>query len=480
MSYRRHVSIIACFLGLLASAVYADGPVGHTPLVIDTDMGLDDAVTIALALQTPGVEVRAIVACAGVVDAETAVTHLERMLDLFNRPDVALYAASKADIVQVPPFRDFAAQSVARALPETQTRYRRPFSPQAYSDPDHRVVVLALGPLTNVATALKQQPVLRKDIAAVLVAGAPEPDAGWNLRADTPAAMLVGMSGVRQTYVVAGPGGVKPAAWKSPEFAADANNSIAEEFLARLFEDAAVRTHYLERLATLHDELALLYAVDPELFDERYGRATQVAADANGVFRALDTILRHGRQRKPHVIFADRPLPDRVLRDDVRQRRASITEKNGKVEWFAQLLTNEMHEHLGAHSIIGVKMGLRAAELLNAPTHGMRVVSHAPPHPPASCLNDGLIVATGSTPGRCLFTHEPTENGTASATFECNGRRIRLTLKKEPQQKVREVIQALLKEHTLADAEYWAGVRKFGLEIWENWHRRDLFEIIRE
>ncbi len=48
-------------------------------------------------------------------------------------------------------------------------------------------------------------------------------------------------------------------------------------------------------------------------------------------------------------------------------------------------------------------MGLRAAELLNAPPHAMTIVSSAPPTQPVSCLNDGLLVATGSTPGRGLF-----------------------------------------------------------------------------
>lgn len=480
MSARYSLRILVVSLGLLAPSALAHDRPGHTPLVIDTDMGLDDVVTVALALQTPGVELRAIVACPGVVDGKTAVTHLERMLDLFNRPDVALYAASKNDIDEVPPFRHFAAQDVARALPATAPRCRRPFSPAAYTDPDHRTVVLLLGPPTNLAGALKQRLSLRQEIAGVIIAGEPDAEANWNLRADPRAAVLVGTSGLPQTYVVPGPAGGKPQAWKSPDFAAEPGTSIAEGFLSRLFEDAAVRTHYLERLATFHDELALLYVVNPSLFDERYGAATQAAADSAGVLQELTTILTQGRQGKPHVILLDRPLPDGALRSDVRRRRAAIVAENGEVEWFAQLLTSEIHEHLGAYSIIGVKMGLRAAELLNAPTHGLRVISHVPPRPPVSCLNDGLIVAAGSTPGRGLFTHEPTETGAVSATFECNGRRIRLTLKEDYRRRVRDAIAALLKKYTLEDAEYWAGVRALGLDICEKWHRRELFDVVRE
>ena len=138
---------------------------------------------------------------------------------------------------------------------------------------------------------------------------------------------------------------------------------------------------------------------------------------------------------------------------------------------------NELHDHLGAYSIIGVKMGLRAAELLNAPPHGLKVTSHVKPGPPLSCLNDGVIVATGSTPGRNLYFQGPIDETCAQVAFSYQGKTVNLTLKTEYQQQVRQHIQNLLKDYTIDDPEYWDGVRRKGFDIWENWHRLDLFEI---
>jgi hypothetical protein len=93
-----------------------------------------------------------------------------------------------------------------------------------------------------------------------------------------------------------------------------------------------------------------------------------------------------------------------------------------------------------------------------------------------SCLNDGLLVSTGSTPGRNLFSHSPGPPGTVEATFAYNGRTVTLRLKKSYQERIRNTIQTLLTYTTLEDDAYWAGVRDLGLEIWKDWHRSDLFE----
>ena len=221
-----------------------------------------------------------------------------------------------------------------------------------------------------------------------------------------------------------------------------------------------------------------MYLVDETLFWGKGSDDYWVPNSRAGINNLFTRLLIDGRQGKDRVVFVEGSLPDGVLQKDVRDRKAGIIEKNGQTEWFAQLLMNEMHEHLGAYSVIGVKMGLRAAELLNAPQHGMRVISHIKPGPPASCLNDGVIVATGCTPGRALYSYEPREPATIAVSFECNGRRIMLELKEEYRLKIRNRIKELLEKHTLEDHEYWHGVRESGLDIWENWHRRDLFEVI--
>jgi pyrimidine-specific ribonucleoside hydrolase len=244
-----------------------------------------------------------------------------------------------------------------------------------------------------------------------------------------------------------------------------------------MLDQPASRQHYLEVLSEFHDELAVLYLLHPELF-RNVGRDVVEPHDAQVVAKAIAAELSRGRQRKQRVVFTDGPLPAESLRSDVQQRREAILANNGPDEWFAQLLLNELHEHLGAYSIIGVKMGLRAAELLNAPQHEMTIASSAPAAQPVSCLNDGLLVATGSTPGRGLFSHSPGPPGTVEAEFAYNGHSVTLRLKKVYQERIRTTIQALLTHTTLEDDAYWQGVRELGLDIWQNWHRRELFEQV--
>ncbi len=479
---RRLAKLLIVCVCLASPWAFAHEVKHQAPVVIDTDMGLDDAVTLALALQSPWANIVSIVACEGASGGEKGVENLERLLHLFNRGDIALFAPAETSVAQAPPpFRGFAERSVAAALPEPTEPIHRPFSAEAYTSPGGRTVVLALGPLTNLAAALRAKPEIRESISKVIFAGASTPDESWNVRFDPDALAAVQSAGVPLVFVVPDQrSSRKPEAWRAGELTFGQGMSIGESFVKGLLSEPEVRQHYLEQFESFHDELVFLYLADPTLFWGRGRQDRQVPNSRAGIVNLFARLLSDGRQGKERVVFVEGSLPDGVLQREVRERKARIIAKNGQTEWFAQLLMNELHEHLGAYSVIGVKMGLRAAELLNAPQHGMRVISHVKPGPPASCLNDGLIVSTGCTPGRTLFTHEPREPVTVAASFECNGRRITLALKAEYRQRLQERFKALLDKYTLEDHEYWHGVRELGLDIWENWHRRDLFEVVEQ
>ena len=464
-------------LSLLAAPALAHDKMLSCPIVIDTDMGLDDAVTLALALQHPGLNVTAIVACDGVASGETCTAYLERMLERFNRRDIALYAPAPVAAAKTPPpFRAFAERAVGAALPPPIERFRRPFSPDAYISDAGQTVVLVLGPMSNLAAALRARPELRSGISEVFIAGAPDAKKSWNAAFDPEALTTLWDAHLELEFVIAANAGRKPDSWQDGDLALGPDTSVGESFFRQLMAEPDVRRHYLTKFASFHDELIILYAVAPELFSKPTPAGIVIPHDSAANARLFTRLLSAGRQKMERVIFVKERLPDAIFQDDIRRRRARIIAKNGETEWFAQLLMNEMHEHLGAYSVIGVKMGLRAAELLNAPQHSMQITSRVAAVPPVSCFNDGVIVSTGSTPGRALFKHEPGPPGTVEVTFAYNGRKLTLRLKDEYRLKIRNRIAGLLETYTLADEEYWTGVRELGLIIWENWHRRDLFE----
>ncbi len=477
----RRKPVLVLAFALITASSHAHEVDLSVPVVIDTDMGIDDAVMLAAALQAPHLRIVACVATDGVLAGDTAVAMVGRMLDEFNRSDVALYGPPPEQTPRTaPPFRASAGKWVSSALRSRSPVAPRPFAPAAYRAPHGRkTLVLVAGPLTSLAQAIQEEST-RANITRVLVQGPPDPETNWNIRRDPDAFKQVVRSGIRLEFVSAG-AVAKPPAWQEASHLFGQQTSVGESFVLRLLGQQDVRQHYAAgALRQFTDELLVLCAVDRDLFEPISRSPGHPAClqprDSSAIANLLTQMLSEGRQVKNRVVFEPGPLPDDLLQPDLRSRKAAIVGKNGPTEWFAQLLMNELHEHLGAYSIIGVKMGLRAAELLNAPQHGMQVVSHSGPRPPVSCLNDGVIVATGSTPGRGLFRHEPAAAGTRVA-FTYNGRRVELALKEEYQRKIQAAIGELLEEHTLEDEDYWSGVRSFSLDIWEQWHRRDLFEM---
>ena len=153
-------------------------------------------------------------------------------------------------------------------------------------------------------------------------------------------------------------------------------------------------------------------------------------------------------------------------------------ERFGLREWRAVVLTNEVHGHLGIYSTLGVKMGLRALEELDA--LGLKgpvsIVSHAGLVPPVSCLNDGLQIGTGSTLGHGLISAPATATPSASADFTCGGRTIRLSLREEFDLRIREDIQRATAQFGRTP-QYWQTVRELALKYWAEWDRAEIFSI---
>ncbi len=68
------------------------------------------------------------------------------------------------------------------------------------------------------------------------------------------------------------------------------------------------------------------------------------------------------------------------------------------------------HGHLGPYLALGLRIGQLAIDTLRARKHfGIRVIVHCPPQPPASCLVDGLQVATGATYGKRNIELHPSD-----------------------------------------------------------------------
>ncbi|HEX4805209.1 MAG TPA: nucleoside hydrolase [Conexibacter sp.] len=135
------------------------------PTLVDTDTGVDDAVAVALALLEPRLDVVALTTVFGNVDVEKTTANTLALLERLGRAELPLARGAAASLLGRTDFVPFIhgddgvgnagfepprAEPVAGSAAELIVR-------TAHEHPG-RLVLLALGPLTNLALALQLDP----------------------------------------------------------------------------------------------------------------------------------------------------------------------------------------------------------------------------------------------------------------------------------------------------------------------------------
>ena len=177
----------------------------RTPLLIDTDPGVDDALALLMAFADTRHDVVGLTIAAGNVGLRHTVANALKLCEVAGRADIPVYAGCEAPLLHPSPdagnvhgmdgFGDVGYAAAARA-PEAE------HAAQAILRLSHvhagKLVLVALGPLTNVALALKLDPTLPERIARLVVMGGAvtchgniTPAAEFNVYFDPEAAHIV-------------------------------------------------------------------------------------------------------------------------------------------------------------------------------------------------------------------------------------------------------------------------------------------------
>jgi inosine-uridine nucleoside N-ribohydrolase len=188
------------------------------PLLIDTDVAPDDLAALAFLLGSPRVEVRAItVSGTGEAHCGPGVDVVLRLLERLDAPPIAVACGRETPIAGDHAFPDAwrtgADDGSGLALPATS---REPFAGDAVqligetTDDVDELRVLTLGPMTNLADALRRRPDLARRLETVyamagalfvsgnVAFGGPADNrvAEWNVYVDPAAAQVVIDSGL--------------------------------------------------------------------------------------------------------------------------------------------------------------------------------------------------------------------------------------------------------------------------------------------
>jgi pyrimidine-specific ribonucleoside hydrolase len=146
-----------------------------TPIVLDCDPGQDDAIAILLALASPQVDLRAITTVAGNQTLDKTTRNALKMLELTGRTDIPVAAGAGAPLRR--PLRTAAHVHGESGLdgPDLPDPQIRPVDTTAVDllaeTLEPGVILVATGPLTNVARLLEGHPDVRARVEAIVWMG---------------------------------------------------------------------------------------------------------------------------------------------------------------------------------------------------------------------------------------------------------------------------------------------------------------------
>ncbi len=146
-------------------------------LIIDCDPGIDDAVALTMALFDPRIEIVALTACSGTVDAARSTQNLQAIVEQLDPPKhPRLGAARDPDDAPVSDGCDLhGADGLGNIhLTPVGRQHVMPsdklIADRLKADPGE-VTILCLGPLTGVATAFRRDPSLIDMVDRIIIVG---------------------------------------------------------------------------------------------------------------------------------------------------------------------------------------------------------------------------------------------------------------------------------------------------------------------
>ena len=216
-----HKSHFRFVVGLVLS-FYCISATAQQKIIFDTDFARppqDDSLALILALNSPELEILGVTTVAGNRSREQATADALWVLEIAGRTNIPVYPGANMPLVHEK--SDFASQGhgtwwsdepppeprggFARRKPEEQSAFE--FIRRTVAENPGEVTIVAIGPLTNVAMAIRQEPEFASQVKALYImggaiaslpdgAGNATPNAEFNIWVDPESARIVFRSGI--------------------------------------------------------------------------------------------------------------------------------------------------------------------------------------------------------------------------------------------------------------------------------------------
>jgi len=277
------------------------------PVIIDTDVGIDDAIALLLALASPELEVIGITAVGGNLPLTAVARNVRAILELAERPGTPVYAGCPRPIA---PHRIDAAHVHGDSglggllLPEPsiplQAEHGVTYLIEALRQASSKsITICAIAPLTNIATALVMAPNITDGIAELIIMGGGTrgnitPAAEFNIHVDPLAAAIVFDSGVPITLMPLDVTSLTPSTPARVEAMRRVGTrcAVAAATLIAPPEDGSGRPPI-----GLHDACVIAYLLEPALFHT--AEANVVIETQSGLTMGMTVIDSRDRSGRP-------------------------------------------------------------------------------------------------------------------------------------------------------------------------------------
>jgi inosine-uridine nucleoside N-ribohydrolase len=258
------------------------------PIIFDTDFVMpphDDSMALMLALQSPEIEILGVTTVAGNESVETATADVLRMLEIANQADIPVYKG--ADMPLVHEKSDYAVRKYGRwysndhpktppggfARKKVEDASAVSYIVDTVMSRPQQVTIVAIGPLTNIAQAIRAEPGFAENVKRLVImggavallpdgAGNITPNAEFNFWVDPEAARVTLRSGIP---IELSPLNVSRKSaltkhWYEKMVTADTPlTQLLKDTLGRRFETEPDRSWFM------YDQIAMASLIDPSL-----------------------------------------------------------------------------------------------------------------------------------------------------------------------------------------------------------------------
>lgn len=222
-------------------------------VIIDTDCGIDDAQAIMMALAAPHVQILGITCVFGNTGVENVCQNVLRVLSVCEQGGIAVFRGSGGPLVGVrSPFSDhFGTDGLGDVIEDKDLQWEKKVQREhavnamirLVSENQNQVSLVALGPLTNLALAVRLDPCFPKNLKDLYIMGGNMEGKGnvtlcaeFNFAMDPESAYIVLEEFLCPTYL---------ASW---EYAC--RNGLTWEFFKELINQDAPAARFMKMLTS--------------------------------------------------------------------------------------------------------------------------------------------------------------------------------------------------------------------------------------